>query len=232
MDIEAIFSNFGSLFKTFGWYSLLLIVGTVVIMYPINLLWKHIMKKDGLIRLRKIVSFLSVYIVALTLIAAFTAIVSHGNLTDYGYLSGSTLALGFCAQVLWELVKLIRDYGFNKVVKLIAEKTNWNKLLKQFGKKYNIDTKLIDIVATEIEDKYLKNIDKSELEIFERDESSIILDIHNKLGGFVETGKLDEIAAGVLLILKESWGYKPEKQEQPAIEETTEEEKDDYIEIK
>lgn len=238
MNIEVMFSNFGSLFKLFGWYSLLLIVGTVAIMFPINLLWKHLMKKDELSRLRKTVSFISVYVVALAIIVAFTALVSHGNLYDYGYISGSTLALGFCAQVLWELIKLVRDYGFNKVVKLIAEKTNWNKLLKQFGKKYNIDTKLVDIVATEIEDKYLKNTDTTELEVFEKDESEIILDIHNKLGGFVETGKLDEIASGVLLILKESWGYKPKQEtvEENTVEEITENTEtkveDEYIEIK
>lgn len=232
MSMEAIFNNFGSLFKTFGWYSLLLIVGTVVIMFPVNLLWKHLMKKDNLSRLRKTTSFISVYIVALALISIFTAIFSIGSFTDYGYLSGSTLALGFCAQALYELIKLARDYGFNQLIKCISEKINWKKLLKDFGKKNNVDTKLIDIIATEIEEKYLNNIDTSELEKIEKEESSIITDIHNKLNGFVETGKLDEIAAGVLLILKESWGYKPEQFIVEETSENTETKTDDYIEIK
>lgn len=240
MGLHDVFNKFGSLFSTFGWWSIALIAATVGIMIPINLLWKKLMKKEELARLRKVVSFLSVYVVAIILVSIVTAIFSKSSFTDFGYLSGSTLALGFCAQVVWELIKIIRDYGFKKFIAWISEKIDWKKSLKKFAKQYNIDSKIVDYVADAIEDKYLKNIDTADVKIFEENEGSMILDIHQRLSGFVATENLEEIAKGVYNLIKEAWIPSKEtvKQEQPeVIEEVTEEKSDEqakdgeYIEL-
>lgn len=240
MELQDIFNKFGSLFDTFGWWSIALITATVVIMIPVNLLWKKLMKKENLSRLRKITSFLSVYVVALILVSAITAIFSKGSFNDFGYLSGSTLALGFCAQVIWELIKIIRDYGFNKFIVWASEKIDWKKSLKKFTKQYNIDSKLVDYITDAIEDKYLKGVDVADVKLFEENESSMLLDIHQRLSGFVSTENLEEIAKGVFNLLKDAWIQSKEdtEQEQPEVIEdnaednSTEQNKDDeYIDL-
>ena len=205
MELESIFKNFGSLFEVFNWWSLALIVGVVLVMIPINMLYKKIMKKDGLSRLRKTTSFISVYLISLAAIAGFTGIASTGFVLTFEYLSGTTLALGFCSQFLWEIIKLVRDYGFSKVIKSISEKVDWKKALKEFGKKYNIDTKITDVIATAIENKYLDQINADSVKAFAENEFAMINEIQSKLTGFVETNNIKEVAAGIYTMLKESW---------------------------
>ena len=49
MDFKVIFDNCSLLFEYFGWYSILLVLGTFTLMIPLNLLYKKIMKKEVLI---------------------------------------------------------------------------------------------------------------------------------------------------------------------------------------
>lgn len=203
--MEEIFNNFGSLFNVFGWWSLALIAGVTIVMVPVNMLYKKIMKTEELARLKKVVAFISVYVLSLIAVCIFTAIVNGEHLNDFGYLSGSTLALGFCSQVLWELIKLIRDYGWNKVIALIAEKIEWKKPLKALCEKYNIDTKIVDFIATEIEENYLKNIDTDAVSAIAENELNMITDIQSKLKGFVADEKLEELAMGVYQLIKNAY---------------------------
>ena len=85
MDYQKFFDTGKMLFEHFGWYSLLLVLATTLIMIPVNLLWKKVMKKESLERLRKTVSCLSVYVIALGLVAFFTGVVLRHELT-FGYL--------------------------------------------------------------------------------------------------------------------------------------------------
>ena len=226
--MEEIFNRFGSLFEVFGWWTLALIAGTVAIMYPINLLWIKLMKKDNLARLRKLTSFISVYVVALVVVSIFTAIVSVGSFKDFGYLSGSTISLGFLAQVAWEVVKIIRDYGFKKFFVYVSEKVDWKKSLKEFGKQFNIDTKIIDYIADGIETNYLSKVDANEVEVLVENRLSIIDEIKKKLEGFVENEKIEDVAAGVYNMLVDAWNTdkaakKEEKKEEKKKEELNKE---------
>lgn len=212
--MEELFNNFGSLFNVFGWWSLLLIIGTTGIMIPINILWKKIMKKDDLQRLRKLTSSFSVYVVAIALISVFTAIVCRNKFSDLGYLFGSTLSLGFCSQVLWAVIKVVRDYGWRGIV-AIADKVNWSKAVKSLGKKYNLDEKLIDYITDEIENNYLSNVDTTEAEALIENELTIISDINKKLEGFVADDKISDVAKGIYETLRDAWaGVKKEKKQQ------------------
>lgn len=212
MEFAELFSNFGGLFKVFSYWSILLIVGVTLVMIPINLLWKKLMKKDKLQRLRKVVSTLSVYVVALAAVAGFTWITSTGSYT-FAYLSGATLSLGFCSQFLWMIIKLIRDYGFAKVAVYIAESIDWKKSLKEFGKKFNIDTKITDIIATEIENKYLADIETDAVKAFAENETAMLSGIQQKLDGFVKTEDLQEVAKGLFEMLRDSWKATPKVEE-------------------
>lgn len=211
MGIEEIFRHFGSLFSVFSWWSIAMIAAVVILMIPINMLYKKIMQKESLERLRKIIAFISVYIVSLGVVAGITAIAHGGVELTFAYLSGSTLALGFCAQFAWEVVKLIRDYGFAKVTKYFSEKVDWKKALKAFGKKYNIDTTLTDVIATAIENKYLDQINADAVKAFAENEATMIVEIQNKLTGFVNSGDTKEIATGIFGMLRDAWKATPKQ---------------------
>ena len=223
--MEELFNNFGSLFEVFSWWSLLLVVGTTAIMIPINLLWKKVMKKDELQRLRKITSSFSVYVVAIALISIFTAIVDAGRFSDLGYLFGSTISLGFCSQVLWAVIKVVKDYGWKGIVSII-DKVNWSKAIKSLGEKYNLDVKLIDYIATEIETNYLSNIDTTEAEALLENELAIVNDIKKKLEGFTAEENIGDVAKVIYETLKDAWkdsktSKTQEEQSVEVIEEST-----------
>lgn len=232
--MEELFNNFGSLFEVFSWWSLLLIVGTTAIMIPVNILWKKIMKKDELQRLRKITSSFSVYVVAIALISIFTAIVDAGRFSDLGYLFGSTISLGFCSQVLWAIIKVVKDYGWKGIV-AITDKVNWSKAIKSLGEKYNLDVKLIDYIATEIETNYLSNIDTTEAEALLENELAITEDIKKKLEGFATEENIGDVAKGIYETLKDAWkdsktNKTQEEQSVEVIEEcTTEKETEENV---
>ena len=223
--MEELFNNFGSLFEVFSWWSLLLVVGTTAIMIPINLLWKKVMKKDELQRLRKITSSFSVYVVAIALVSIFTAIVDTSKFSDLGYLFGSTISLGFCSQVLWAVIKVVKDYGWKGIV-AIMDKVNWSKAIKSLGEKYNLDVKLIDYIATEIETNYLSNIDTTEAEALLENELAIVNDIKKKLEGFTAEESIGDVAKGIYETLKDAWkdsktSKTQEEQSVEVIEEST-----------
>lgn len=203
MEFSEIFRNFGSLFETFKYFSILLILGVTAVMIPVNMLWKKIMTKDSLERLRKTVSGLSVYAISAIAVSIFT-LFTHTKIT-FTYVSSATISLGICAQFLWFCIKIIRDYGFSKFIKWLSEKVAWKKALKLFGEKYNIDTKITDIIATEIENNYLDKINADAVTAFEEYGSEMVKTMYEKLKGFVKDEDLSDVALGLFGMLKESW---------------------------
>lgn len=158
MDYKVVFDNCSLLFDYFGWYSILLVVATTGIMIPINMLYKKLMKTESLERLRKVVSALSVYVIALALIAFFTGVVVKEPITA-GYLFSAMLPCGLLAQLLWAVIKVIKDYGIEPIIKSIAQ----SKEAKQWFVSLGLDEGLVDTIMTRI-DNYLKNVNASTLD--------------------------------------------------------------------
>lgn len=232
--MDEFFIEFGALFTTFGWWSLLLISATVAIMYPINVLWKKVMQKDDLSRLRKIVAFISVYIVSFGLVAIFTAIFSSGSFADSKYLFSSTLALGFCSQVVWELVKVIRDYGFKQFVSYISEKVDWKKAVKQVSKKYNVNAKFVDEIISQVEKIYITDETTAKNVIIDN-EMKIVNDIYDRLKPAVREENLTDAAQSIYELIRDCYVEETQtvEESQTAVEQTNETVKDEeYIEIK
>ena len=214
--MEEFFIEFGALFNAFQWWSLLLVVATVGIMYPVNLLWKKLMTKGDLARLRKIVAFASVYVVALIVVCVFTGIFSAESFADAKYVFSSTIALGFCSQIVWELVKVIRDYGFKKFIAYLSEKIDWKKTVKAVAKQYNVNTKLVNEIISQIEKIYVNEENINTL-IDER--LSIIDDIKGRLQSAVNSEKLEDTATAIYGLVIEYYNEDIEKEQE-------------YIEIK
>lgn len=184
-----IFDNCSLLFEYFGWYSVLLVLATFGLMIPLNLLYKKIMKKESLDRLRKIVSALSVYAVALGLIALFTGVVIKAPLTA-SYLFGATLPCGILAQILWALVKVARDYGLEPILKAIAQ----NKEAKAWIVSLGLEESFVNTIMTSV-DKYLEGVNATTFEDVVKQELALTQNLRQKLSGFVETKDLDPTIA-------------------------------------
>lgn len=205
MDYKVVFDNCALLFEYFGWYSILLVIGTTGLMIPLNLLYKKIMKKDSLSRLRKVVSALSVYVVALGLVAFFTGVVVKQSITA-SYLFSAMLPCGLLAQVLWAVIKVIKDYGIAPIVKSIAQSKEAKKWIVDLG----INESLVNTIMTRI-DNYLSNVNATTFEGVVAQETVIYQDLKNKLAGFVDATKLDEAATKILEQVKSKYTNKKTK---------------------
>ena len=149
MTMSELFRHFGELFEAYNYWSILLIAGVVISMIPLNILYKKVMK-GRYERLAKVVAFISVYIVSAAFIAVFTAITKVYPFS-VGYVIGSALALGFCSQVTWEMIKLIRDYGAKNFILWILAALERERLLSSFAEKYGIDKKIVKIIISNIQ---------------------------------------------------------------------------------
>ena len=199
MDYKVVFDNCALLFDYFGWYSILLVVATTGIMIPINMLYKKLMKTEPLERLRKVVSALSVYVVALALIAFFTGVVVRQPITA-SYLFSAMLPLGLLAQVLWAIIKVIKDYGIEPILKSITQ----SKEAKQWFVSLGLDEGLVNTIMTRI-DNYLKNVNVSTLDDVVAQETILYQDLKNKLAGFVDNDKIDETATKIIEQVKSKY---------------------------
>ena len=191
MDYQKFFDTGKMLFEHFGWYSLLLVLATTLIMIPVNL-----MKKESLERLRKTVSCLSVYVIALGLVAFFTGVVLRHELT-FGYLLTSCTSCGLLSMLLWAIIKFVRDYGALPLIKIILENKEAKKWIKELG----VDSGLINIINTRVE-KYLKEKNIVSLNDYIKSELTIANQIRIQLNGFVANEKLNDVVNNILQPIK------------------------------
>ena len=155
MTMSELFKHFGELFEAYHYWSILLIAGVIIAMIPLNIFYKK--KLIGkYARLAKIFAFISVYLVSALLIVVFTAITKI-YVFSVGYVLGSSLALGFCSQVVWEAIKFIRDYGAKKFIQMILIALEREKKISLFAEKYGIDKKLVKFVITSIKAGYTED---------------------------------------------------------------------------
>ena len=204
MDFKVIFDNCALLFEYFGWYSILLVAGTFALMIPLNILYKKIMKKESLVRLRKTISAISVYGVALGLIALFTGAVIKAPLTA-SYLIGATLPCGLLAQIVWAIVKVARDYGVKPILKALSESKDFKTWLKSIG----LDKKIVDNIIAGA-NNYLSSVDATTLDDVVKQELALTKDLRVKLAGFVETSNMDSAVSKIMEQIKSK--YSPAKE--------------------
>ncbi|MEG1565303.1 MAG: hypothetical protein RR342_00995 [Bacilli bacterium] len=203
MDMTELFKHFGSLFETFSWWSILLIAGVILIMIPINMLLKKMMKDEKVERLRKIVAFVSVYVVAVGAVALFTSIATETAIT-VNYLFGSSLALGFCAQFGWEIIKLIRDYGFKKFIAWISTKVEVDKIVNQISTKYSVDKQLIKVLVEEAKEKLTSNTDIADIDAAFTSDCEIMNNVQERLSALVSSENLSGITTELYDLIKET----------------------------
>lgn len=184
------------LFGHFGWYSILLVFGTTLLMIPLNLLYKKLFKKDGLDRLRKTISAVSVFVVAFGLVAFFTGVVLREVIT-MSYLVASSSCCGSLSMVLWAIIKLIRDCGIAPILKAIAESKKAKEWLKEVG----ISDKFL-VAITEKVKAYMKDKNIVSLEDYIQRESDIIGQLRLQVAGFVTSENVHKTITNILQPIK------------------------------
>lgn len=188
MSIDTLWAEATALFETFGWYSILLVVATTLVMIPVNQLFKVIMKKECLSRLRKTVSTLFVYVVAVGVIALFTWTVAKQPIT-FAYLIGASIPCGFLAQGLWVIIKLAKDYGWTFIKWLLAKiftKTASNVEFKKTLANLGINKKVVEVIASEIKDIKVENMEQ-----YLKQEGTLTAKIKAELNGFTAVENLE-----------------------------------------
>lgn len=195
MDFSDLFGSFGSLFEIYGYYSILLIAVVILLMTPINIVLKKVMNNQSTERLRKTVAYIAVYILSGVIIAVSSYVMDIG--LSYNYVTGSALALGFCAQFSYEILKLVRDYGFNKVFNYIIGKIKDTNMINEISSKYNIDKNIIKFVINMMNIELDKDVDAQ----FTAD-SEFIRDLNTKLVNFVGSDNVTQLIDDISKLVK------------------------------
>lgn len=188
MDIDKAVEYSKLLFNSFGWYSICLVVATTLIMIPVSILLKKIFKSEGTQRLRKTISAVMVYAVSIGVVAAVTAIFKLRVIT-FDYLISTCIPVGLLAMFLWAIIKIVRDYGFKPLLKLITKSKAWKEGIYDLG----VDKKVVDLVVKNA-DEYLKDIDITKAENLLESTTALSRRIAIEINGFIgEEGNVTEI---------------------------------------
>ena len=190
MDLDKTLVFVEQIFSYFGWYSIGLVALTTLIMIPISLLLKKIFKSEGTQRLRKTIASLLVYVISAGVVSAFTAIFKVSTIT-FHYLLSTSIPVALLAMLLWAIIKVVRDYGFKPLIKVICKSKAWKEGIYKLG----VDKKIVDIIVANA-DKYLEQVNATKAEEVIKQETMLVRQIATEINGFVDgNANVGEIAA-------------------------------------
>ena len=202
MELGKIIDNCKLLFDYFGWYSLLLVLGTTLLMIPINLLYKKIMVKEKLQRLRKtIISPLTVYALSIGLVALFTWLIVKVPLTAE-YLFNATVPCVILSMFLWAIIKIIIDYGFAPIIKAISNSKEAQKWISDLG----LNKSVVDLIVSNV-NKYLATTDTKTVDDVISKTNEIDSLIRQHLSGFT-SGDISVAINNIFEMVKKNYPTK------------------------
>lgn len=190
------------LLKQYGWQAVVIAVLTVALIECIKPLARKFISKENA---RHTLYTALNYVFSLGLSAALAAILKR--MDDVFTLYGSAIL------VVHILTPIVANTGFLKwiegIFKDIWQKTTesgaWKKAVEDIGQIFGVDTTMLDAVATKIEEEYLPLIQAGKDVFFAENKEELIANMKQKLAGFVENGKLQEVAESLFQKLKDSW---------------------------
>lgn len=148
------------LYYNYGWWSLAIIGVTTLLMIPINMLIKVCFKKGeknvALVRLRKALSSISAYGVAIGVLYLYEWLVPEALMISpktfsFIILAEDVLSTGTSAMIAWWGIKLIRDIGIKPIVLKIVESNEGKKLLNELVKKTGVKKSVAESIVEEVE---------------------------------------------------------------------------------
>lgn len=194
--MEKLLEDAKMLFELFGWYAILLVLATTLIMIPINIGYKKLIKKEELSRLRKTISSVSVFVVAGLLLAFCTGVILRQPIT-LTYLLASSSCCGSLSMTLWAIIKLVRDYGFAPILKAVANSKEAKAWLKELG----VSETLVTLISKNV-GNYMKEKNIASLDEYVRNELVIANQIRVQLNGFVANEKINQVVNNILQPIK------------------------------
>ena len=195
---EKIIEYVKSLFANYGWWALALVGATFLVMIPVNALIKVVFKNaksTEASRIRKTLSALFVYLVAMGVVAVANLIL-HID-TNIEFLFISCVPVGSVAMVVWAAFKFTRDLGFGWLIKMLEKSGKIKEILKGLP----LDNK----IAFKIYNNLIEQIEKAKGEnsqIVESKQVELTAMASSMLNGFVEAEKVSSTAAGIVDALK------------------------------
>lgn len=190
------------LLKQYGWQAVVIAVLTVALIECIKPLARKFVKKESA---RHTLYTALNYAFSLGLSAVLEASLNR---------IGDTLTLyGSAILVVNILTPIVANTGFlnwiESLFKSMWQKTTesgaWKKALEDLGEVFGISTTMMDVAATKLEEEYLPLIQDGKDIFFSENKEELIMNLKQKLAGFVENGKLQGVAEGLFEKLKDSW---------------------------
>lgn len=196
------------LLKEYGWQAVIIALLTFVLIECVKPLARKFIKQSNI---RHVVYTGLNYLISLGLTCVLAAILHRFN--DWYTLYGSAIV------VINILGPIISNAGFwTWVERLIgdalsksSERGAWKKAMKELGTAFGVDAAILDTIAAKVEDEYLPLIEKGAELFFTENREELVLNLKQKLAGFADNGKLQELAESLFEKLAGSWKDSKEK---------------------
>lgn len=198
------------LLTLYGWQSVVIAVCTFALIELCKPLARKVVKKE---KVRHVLYLLLGY--------GFTAGLSCG-LAAILHRFGDWLTLYGSAMVVVNVLgPIISNAGFFNWLEGViggawsnlSESGQWKKAIKELGSVFGVDEAVLDKIADKVEEEYAPLIKEGAQLFFTENKEELILNLKQKLAGFVENGKLQELAEGLYSKLAAAWKVKEEEKE-------------------
>lgn len=194
------------LLKLYGWQALVVALCVFAIIELIKPHIRKIVVKDSV---RHTIYTLLNYILTLGLAALLTFVVT-GNIDGLMHLYGTAIVV---VNILYPIIANVGFFDwiskvFKEVFKKVIEEGAWKKIVLDLANKFGLDLEVIEMIIIKIEKEYLPTICNCEggaEAFFDKFKAELILNIRQKLAGFVENGKLQEVAEALFDKLKDGF---------------------------
>lgn len=212
------------LYTLFGWWALAIVLTTVVCMIPINKGIKYLFNRLSLSteaksddttetkitqinRLRKVVSSICVFVVAIIVLYLFQWIFGTQNY-NIEYILSNCIPIGMCAMFAWAIIKSIKEAGVLPVVSWIAEKLETTGYIDKLFENIPIDKKISESVYKMLKSK-IATISTDETDSYFND--GLYGDITSLLDVFNITENVDSLTASIAEIIKNKFSTRSEE---------------------
>lgn len=198
---EQIFTYGKQLYSWFGWWSVAIVCAVTLIMIPINLLIKKIFeraKSDSVVRIRKTISSLMVFVVAFGTLALACLIFKMPFTFGFGLVG--CVPTGALAMVVWAIIKVIVDCGIGPIISAVSKSKSVKKLLKSTG----LDKDIVNAIYHKL-DELVDNTDGENAQLVFSKSAEIIAKAESLLNGFTAEDNVKVVAQKFLQALQKKY---------------------------
>lgn len=188
--------------KQYGWQSLVVAIATFIMIECIKPLARKWFKKT---QVRHTLYTICNY--AFTF--GFSAFLSWvlGRFGDLSALFGSSIIV---VNILYPVIANVGIFAWlESVAKSLFDKVTkegkWKELVKELSIKIGIGEEIINLIISRFESEYALQLGADVVSFLLGNESELLLNLKQKLAGFVDNAKLNEVSEQLLDSIKAAW---------------------------